>query len=35
VNDETVAVLAQQRLTQARAGADLVAPSDMMDGGWA
>lgn len=32
LNDETVAVLAQQALTQAKAGADFVAPSDMMDG---
>lgn len=32
LNDETVAVLAQQALVQARAGADFVAPSDMMDG---
>jgi porphobilinogen synthase len=32
LNDETVAVLAQQALTQARSGVDIVAPSDMMDG---
>jgi porphobilinogen synthase len=32
VNDETVAVLEQQALAQARAGVDIVAPSDMMDG---
>ena len=32
LNDETVAVLCQQAITQAEAGADLVAPSDMMDG---
>src|ERR1700722_16672035 len=32
VNDATVAVLAEQALSHARAGADLVAPSDMMDG---
>jgi len=32
VNDETVAVLVQQALNQARAGADIIAPSDMMDG---
>ncbi|MGH6706533.1 MAG: porphobilinogen synthase, partial [Sphingomicrobium sp.] len=32
VNDETVAVLVQQALVQAMAGADIVAPSDMMDG---
>ena len=32
LNDETVAVLTQQALTQAQAGVDIVAPSDMMDG---
>ncbi len=32
LNDETIAVLAQQALSHARAGADVVAPSDMMDG---
>ncbi|MEX1023705.1 MAG: porphobilinogen synthase, partial [Planctomycetota bacterium] len=32
LNDETVAVLVQQALVQARAGADVIAPSDMMDG---
>jgi porphobilinogen synthase len=32
LNDETVGVLAQQALTHAQAGADVVAPSDMMDG---
>ena len=32
LNDETVAVLAKQALTHAEAGADIVAPSDMMDG---
>lgn len=32
LNDETIDVLVQQALTQARAGADVVAPSDMMDG---
>jgi porphobilinogen synthase len=32
LNDETVEVLAQQALNQARAGADMIAPSDMMDG---
>ncbi len=32
LNDETVAVLVQQALSHARAGADIVAPSDMMDG---
>ena len=32
MNDETVAVLVKQALTHAKAGADFVAPSDMMDG---
>jgi porphobilinogen synthase len=32
INDDTVAMLAQQALVQAAAGADIVAPSDMMDG---
>jgi len=32
VNDETVAVLAQQAIVQAQAGCDVIAPSDMMDG---
>jgi porphobilinogen synthase len=32
LNDETVEVLKQQALTQAEAGVDIVAPSDMMDG---
>ena len=32
INDETVAVLAKQALCHAAAGADIVAPSDMMDG---
>jgi porphobilinogen synthase len=32
VNDETVAVLTRQALSHAEAGADIVAPSDMMDG---
>ncbi len=32
LNDETVEILVQQALTQARAGVDIVAPSDMMDG---
>jgi porphobilinogen synthase len=32
LNDETVTVLVQQALTQAEAGVDIVAPSDMMDG---
>jgi porphobilinogen synthase len=31
-NDPTLAILADQALTHARAGADMVAPSDMMDG---
>ena len=32
LNDETVALLVKQALTQAGAGVDIVAPSDMMDG---
>ena len=32
LNDETTALLVQQALTQAQAGVDIVAPSDMMDG---
>ncbi len=32
LNDETVEVLVGQALNQARAGADIIAPSDMMDG---
>jgi porphobilinogen synthase len=32
INDETVEVLAQQAQVHAMAGADIVAPSDMMDG---
>ena len=32
LNDESVEALARQALNQARAGADIVAPSDMMDG---
>jgi len=32
MNDETVAVLVRQALSHAAAGADVVAPSDMMDG---
>ena len=32
INDDTVEILAQQALVQAAAGADIVAPSDMMDG---
>lgn len=31
-NDDTVSVLVEQALNQARAGADIIAPSDMMDG---
>jgi len=31
-NDATLEILAQQALSHARAGADIVAPSDMMDG---
>ena len=32
LNDESVAALVRQALVQARAGADVIAPSDMMDG---
>ena len=32
LNDETVAVLVDQAINQANAGADIIAPSDMMDG---
>lgn len=32
LNDETVGVLVQQAVLQAAAGADIIAPSDMMDG---
>lgn len=32
LNDETVAVLAEQAVIQANAGCDIIAPSDMMDG---
>jgi porphobilinogen synthase len=32
LNDPTVEVLAKEALSHARAGADIVAPSDMMDG---
>lgn len=32
LNDETIEVLVKQALTQAQAGVDIVAPSDMMDG---
>lgn len=31
-NDETIELLAREALSHARAGADIVAPSDMMDG---
>ena len=31
-NDATVAILCQQAIVQARAGCDIIAPSDMMDG---
>ena len=32
LNDETIEMLIEQSLAQARAGTDVVAPSDMMDG---
>jgi len=32
LNDETVAVMVKSALVQAQAGADIIAPSDMMDG---
>jgi len=32
VNDETLPILARMAVSQARAGADMIAPSDMMDG---
>jgi porphobilinogen synthase len=32
LNDDTMAILVKQALTQAQAGVDIVAPSDMMDG---
>ncbi len=32
LNDETLAVLIQQAIVQAEAGADIISPSDMMDG---
>ncbi|WP_018979364.1 porphobilinogen synthase [Saccharibacter floricola] len=32
LNDDTVQILCQQALNQARAGIDIIAPSDMMDG---
>src|SRR5499427_3506079 len=32
INDETVDVLVRQALVEAEAGADIIAPSDMMDG---
>ena len=31
-NDQTISILAEQALLQARMGADIIAPSDMMDG---
>jgi porphobilinogen synthase len=32
INDDTVSILVEQALVQASAGADIIAPSDMMDG---
>jgi porphobilinogen synthase len=32
LNDETIAVMVKSALVQAKAGADIIAPSDMMDG---
>ncbi len=32
LNDETIELLCQQALTHAQAGADIISPSDMMDG---
>jgi porphobilinogen synthase len=32
LNDETIAILVKQALSHAEAGADIIAPSDMMDG---
>ena len=32
LNDETLAILAKMAIAQARAGADIIGPSDMMDG---
>ena len=32
LNDETIEILCKQAVNQARAGADIIAPSDMMDG---
>ena len=32
INDDTIEILVRQALVQAKAGADIVAPSDMMDG---
>ena len=32
LNDETITLLAKESLTHAQAGADIIAPSDMMDG---
>lgn len=34
LNDETIEMLVKQMLAQAQAGADIVAPSDMMDGSY-
>ncbi|BAQ62558.1 porphobilinogen synthase [Geminocystis sp. NIES-3708] len=34
LNDETVEILVKMALSHAEAGADMVAPSDMMDDGW-
>ena len=31
-NDKTIAILSQQAIIQAQAGADVIAPSDMQDG---
>ena len=32
LNDETIEILSEQAIIQAEAGADIIAPSDMMDG---
>jgi porphobilinogen synthase len=32
LNDETIEILCQQAIVQAKAGCDIIAPSDMMDG---
>jgi porphobilinogen synthase len=32
INDDTVSILVEQAVVQAEAGADIIAPSDMMDG---